>query len=304
MTAAIELTRLRKTYRIGWRKAKVALDDINLSIQPGEAFGFIGANGAGKSTTIKALLGLLTPDDGHASLFGLPSMEPQARRRVAYVPESPILFDQLTPIELMYYGCSYHGVRKDSLRNHCMSWLARFDLQEVANKPIRGFSKGMTQRVALAHALAIEPRLLVLDEPLSGLDPVGRKLVMEVMAEFHAGGGTLFFSSHVLYDVQRLADRFGIIHQGQLRVLGSLSELEHAPDTVLQLRVSGIGAPVPAEAKPLGTDEWQIEVAQSEIWRVLDMCRAQGMKILELKPKLDLERFFSQLVDECTPAKQ
>ncbi|TJZ77399.1 ABC transporter ATP-binding protein [Chitiniphilus eburneus] len=295
MTTAIELVRLKKTYRAGWRKTKVALDDLSLSVQPGEAFGFIGANGAGKSTTIKALMGLLAPDEGGASLFGIPALQPRARQRVAYVPESPILFDQLTPLELMDYGCAYHGVRKPSMREHCLSWLARFGLEEVANKPIRGFSKGMTQRAALAHALAIEPRLLVLDEPLSGLDPVGRKLVMDVMGEFHAAGGTLFFSSHVLYDVQRLADRFGIIHQGRLRALGNLSELEQAPDTALQLRIAGENAPT--QATPLGAGEWLIEVQQNDLWNILDTCRERGMRVVELRPRLDLEQFFNQLVE-------
>lgn len=151
--------------------------------------------------------------------------EPEARRGLGFVPENPSLQDFLTPYEILLMGLRLHGLRLGDERKHCMHWLERLDLAAVADSRLRGFSKGMLQRTALAHALAIKPRLLILDEPLSGLDPVGRKDVVDILDEYRRQGGTLFFSSHVLHDVERIADRFGLIHQGQLLTIRSPQEL-------------------------------------------------------------------------------
>ena len=179
----VEMDGVSLVYSKGWRKPEViALDSISLTIGHGETVGFIGNNGAGKSTTLRIILGLQRATSGMARLNGLPIDDPDARGGVAYVPENPYLYDYLTPMELLSIGVKMHrrgfvGGRI-GLELHCKNWLERFGIAHVADKRIRNFSKGMTQRTALAHALACEPDFLILDEPLSGLDPLGRQDVV------------------------------------------------------------------------------------------------------------------------------
>ena len=222
MSSAIEIHELHKTYARRWSSQPFeALKGVSLQVSEGEVFGFIGPNGAGKSTLIKILTGVMRPTAGGASLFGVDVTDSAARRGLGYVPENPSLPDYLTPLEILGMGLTLHRRQLVDARRHCMSWLERFGIGEVANKTVRGFSKGMAQRTALAHALAVEPRLLILDEPLSGLDPVGRRDVVEVLVDYKKNGGTIFLTSHVLHDVERLADRFGLIHQGKLLTVRS-----------------------------------------------------------------------------------
>lgn len=189
MSPAIKIENLCKTYPRSWGGSRVAaVSDISLSIGEGETFGFIGPNGAGKSTTIKILTGVLRASSGRAELFGRDVALPEARTGLGYVPENPSVYDFLTPLEILKMGLRLHQVRVSDESRHCLGWLDRFGLAHVANKIVRSFSKGMTQRVALAHALAIKPRLLILDEPLSGLDPIGRKDVVDILDEFRRAG--------------------------------------------------------------------------------------------------------------------
>ena len=294
MTPIIQIDNLRKTYTKAWRKApKEALKGVSLTIGEGETFGFIGPNGAGKSTLIKILLGVLRPTSGQAHLFGRDLDDPAARRGLGFVPENPSLQDFLTPYEILLMGLRLHGVRVDNERQHCMRWLDRFDLAAVAHSPLRSFSKGMTQRTALAHALAIEPRLLVLDEPLSGLDPVGRKSVVDILAEYRKQGGTLFLTSHVLHDVERLADRYGLIHKGVLRAVGSPSELVSGDDLVL-VRSLGRQSVVGMEEEVPG--RWLAEVPRSQLWSVISSLQTAGHELVEIKPALSLEAAFLRVV--------
>lgn len=213
---AIHIENLEKTYPRNWLTKPVkALKGVSLTVPQGEVFGFIGANGAGKSTTIKILTGAMRASRGLVTLFGVRSENPKARTGMGYVPENPSLPDYLTPLEVLRMAMSLHGLKVDAPDTHCMTWLTRFQIDHVAKKSIRSFSKGMAQRTALAHALCVNPRLLVLDEPLSGLDPVGRRDVVDILAEYKRQGGTVFLTSHVLHDVERLADRFALIHQGE-----------------------------------------------------------------------------------------
>jgi ABC-2 type transport system ATP-binding protein len=200
---------------------------------------------------------------------------------VGYVPENLYLYDYLTPLEFLKAGALMHGVDSAGLEKHCMNWLERFDIAHVSNKRIRNFSKGMTQRTALAHALACKPRLLVLDEPLSGLDPVGRKLVAEVLEEYKAQGGTIFFCSHILHDVERLGDRFGIIHRGQLRSVSSPAELLGDSGHKLLVRTRGETALPGFDMGEDGT--WVVTVDQDGLWAVLDAARHSGHQVVEVK---------------------
>lgn len=301
MTHAIDVEDLRKTYPRSWATPPFeALSGISLSVAEGEAFGFIGPNGAGKSTTIKILTGVMRASAGRAELFGVDVATPEARRGLGYVPENPSLYDYLTPLELLMMGLSLHGVRVDDPRRHCLSWIERFDLGRVAHRTIRSFSKGMAQRTALAHALAVKPRLLILDEPLSGLDPIGRKDVVDILAEYREAGGSIFLTSHVLHDVERLADRFGLIHRGKLLTLQSPNELL-GDEQFVTVRSFGETAVPGAVADRRG--RWHVEVRRDELWVTLDSLRAAGHTILEIKPTLTLESaFFRYLKSDKFPA--
>lgn len=300
---AIQIESLEKTYAEGvMRRPVKAVSGVSLEIPEGEAFGFVGPNGAGKSSTIRILMGLARATGGNCKLFGVDSALPEARLRVGYVPENPCLYDYLTPIEILVMSLRLHarGRGADTLRQ-AMTWLERLGVAHVASAPIRSFSKGMTQRVVLANALAVAPRLLVLDEPLSGLDPIGRHEVVEILAEYKRGGGTLFFTSHVLHDVERLADRFGLIHKGELRSVRSPAELVGGEDRVM-VRSSGTAAFRGAREESPGN--WVAEVPRSGLWALLDELRGLGHQVSELRPSLSLETAFMHAVADQTPGDE
>lgn len=294
MTAAIEIENFRKVFAVGVRRTPlVAVDGISLIVEEGEAFGFIGPNGAGKSTTIKVLTGVQGATSGTAKIFGIPVSDPDSRRRMGYVPENPYLYDYLTPLEILTMSVRLHRVQLPHARAHCMKWLERFQLAAVAHRTIRSFSKGMTQRVALAQALCIEPKLLILDEPLSGLDPVGRRDVVDLLSAYKKNGGTLFFTSHVLHDVERLADRFGLIHEGQLRSVRSPGELV-GDEEIFLVRSLGEAA-VPGMYED-AAGRWAGEVPRAGLWARLDQLRAAGHTLLEVKSTLSLEAAFLRVI--------
>lgn len=282
MTAAIYIDNLHKRYRDKRFRTVEAVRSVSLTVEEGEAFGFVGPNGAGKTSTIKIMMGLSRANAGRIEIFGKDALDHAARKRVGYVPENLYLYDYLTPLEFLRAGALLHGVDTAGLDKHCMNWLERFDIARVANKRVRTFSKGMTQRTALAHALACKPRLLVLDEPLSGLDPIGRRLVAEVLAEYKAQGGTIFFCSHILHDVERLADRFGIIHRGELRTIRSPQELLGETSRKMLLRTSGEAA-LPGFA-PEGNGCWVRSLDEADLWPVLETARNAGHRIIEVQP--------------------
>ena len=295
MNPAIHIENLCKTYPRSWGGAATpAVNDITLSIGEGETFGFIGPNGAGKSTTIKILTGVLHASSGRAELFGRDVALPSARTGLGYVPENPSVYDYLTPLEILTMGMRLHRTRVADETRHCLAWLERFDLAHVANKMVRSFSKGMTQRVALAHALAIKPRLLVLDEPLSGLDPVGRKDVVDILDEFRHGGGTLFFSSHVLHDVEAIADRFGLIHRGKLLTIRSPREIvaDQADRYVVRYRA----AESIAGSEELRSGVYVHEAGAAELAEVIAKVQTGGGTVQDVHPKVSLETVFFRTI--------
>lgn len=295
MIPGISLADLRKTYPRSFKSAPFeALKGISLQVEQGEAFGFIGPNGAGKSTAIKILTGAISASAGSAQLFGRSVMEAEARRGLGYVPENPSLPDYLSPMEILAMGLALHRLSLPNPKAHCLGWLTRFGLADVAYKVVRGFSKGMAQRTVLAHAMAVQPRLLILDEPLSGLDPIGRRDVVEILSEYKRNGGTIFFTSHVLHDVERLADRFGLIHQGTLRSVQSPAELAGGEETV-ELRSIGT-APV-LKMQEEFTGRWFGVVPRSELWSQIDAIKVAGHVLIEVKPTLSLERAFLSVVE-------
>jgi len=295
MTAAIEIVGLEKTYSKGlMRKPVAAIRGVSLEVREGEAFGFVGPNGAGKSSTIRILMGLSWPTAGRVSLFGIDAHDARARRRIGYVPENPYLYDYLTPIEILEMGMRLHRLRHATPAAHRRQWLDRLGLAEVANAPIRSFSKGMTQRVAIAHALCVEPRLLVLDEPLSGLDPLGRRDVVEILAEYKKRGGTLFFTSHVLHDVERLADRFGLIHEGRIQSVSSPNQLV-GDEEVYLVRSSGEVAVAGMREESAG--RWAGEIPRAQLWGHLEALRSAAHQIIEVRSSLSLEAAFLRVME-------
>ncbi len=291
MKFAISVHSLRKTYPRSWASAPFeALKGISLDIEAGEVFGFIGQNGAGKSTAIKVLIGAIRATSGSASLFDIAVANPLARKGVGYVPENTNLPDYLTPFEILSMGLKMNRCGVGNPRQHCMVWLERFGLANVANKVVKGFSKGMAQRTVLAHALVAKPRLLILDEPLSGLDPIGRRDVVEILAEYRQLGGTIFLTSHVLHDVERLADRFGLIHQGELLTIRSPQELaaDQAGRYLLSYR-GGVAIDGSTEVRP---GLYLIELPATEIAIGVRRVLEASCVVQDLRPKATLESVF------------
>lgn len=243
-TAPISISQLQKSYR-GKRGKKVeALRDLSLTIVPGEVFGFLGPNGAGKSTTIKILMGLIRPSAGEAQIFGVSVDDPASRRRVGFLPENPAFYDFLTARECLRFVGESFGMSAAAIRTESERVLELLDLTTAAGRPIRGYSKGMVQRLGIAQALLHDPDLYILDEPMSGLDPIGRALVKEIILELKRAGKTVFFSTHVTADAERVCDRIGVIIDGvfqEERVVGEL--LREGIDGYL-CRVRGVAAEI------------------------------------------------------------
>lgn len=221
MTAVIEFSSISKTFGSG-KKKQTALRDLSLTISQGEVFGFLGPNGAGKSTAIKLLLNFLRPDTGAMRIMGRAIGREEFRRDVGYLSEFPCFYEHLTAQETLRLSGHLSGMSGPLLAERIPLLLARMDLSEAANRRVGGFSKGMKQRLGMANALIHDPQVLIFDEPMSGLDPVGRHLIKSIIAELRAQGKTIFFSSHILSDIEELCDRIGIIHRGSLLYAGDL----------------------------------------------------------------------------------
>lgn len=203
---------------IGGKKVK-ALSRLDLKIDKGEVFGFLGPNGAGKSTLIKILMNLIYPDEGTASIMGRSVGDKGVRSHVGYLPENPYFYDHLTAEELLWFGGSTAGMSKKAIQERSDLLLSKVNLNEARKRPLRSYSKGMIQRAGLALALIHEPDVVILDEPMSGLDPIGRIIVGDLIRELKGQGKTVFFSSHILNDIERFSDRAGIIIGGRLRLV-------------------------------------------------------------------------------------
>jgi ABC-2 type transport system ATP-binding protein len=221
MTRPIELTDIEKSYPVGFTKQKI-LHGISLQIQTGEVFGFIGPNGAGKSTLINLLMGFTRPDRGTLQIHGKPPLVPSTRRHIGYLPEGPRLYENLNASELLRFGCTAAGLPSDGVETRIDGLLDRLEISQAGSKPIHTYSKGMKQRLGLAMAMIHDPDTLILDEPMSGLDPIGRNLLKRIILDLKAQGKTIFFSSHILNDVEVLCDRIGVINKGRLLYTGSV----------------------------------------------------------------------------------
>src|SRR5882757_2361683 len=297
--SAIEILGLEKTYSVGfWRKRpKRALHPLQLTVEDGEIFGFLGPNGAGKTTTLKLLMGLVFPTAGSARILGREWTDPSVKAQIGFLPEQPYFYDYLTAHELLEYYGQLSGVPAKQRKQRVDQVLHQVGLRDVKGLQLRKFSKGMLQRVGIGQAILHDPKLVFFDEPMSGLDPMGRREVRDLMEELKHQGKTVFFSTHILSDAEALCDRVAIIHLGELKRVGSVSELtanvrgkvelvwqgKTVPDTMSQLG---------AECHVSGETVRAI-VTEANQDAALDAIRKQQLRLISFTPvRTSLEEYF------------
>lgn len=310
LTPPLATRGLRKVFSerawTGRKRRTLALSGLDLYIQPGEAFGLIGPNGSGKSTTIKLALGLVFPNQGEVLLNGLPPTVPHSRQGLGFMPENPSLMGHLGAREHLVGAGRLRGLDGSRARQQASELLDRLGLNESGDMTLNKFSKGMAQRAALGHALMGNPNFLILDEPLTGLDPLWRKRVVDLLMDFRANGGTLLFSSHILSDVERLGDRIGILHRGRLLEITTPAELVSRHVGTYLIRTQGTESP-PAdlEAAPEGPGQWGIETTADRLWSALKALQDSGHRLIEVRPGgTGLEGAVMELIEDADDSGQ
>lgn len=224
MDVAIELKNICRSFKNHfWQNKKQVLKDVSLKIYKGEIFGFLGPNGAGKTTTIKIITGLIRPDSGSIKIFEHPANALEVKKRIGFLPESPYFYEHLTGYEFLKISALLSNQK--NYKSVILGLLEKVGLKHAVRLQLRKYSRGMLQRIGIAQALVAEPELLILDEPLTGLDPIGRKEIKDIILEQKAKGNTVFFSSHILPDAEAVCDRIGIIIDGQIIKVGELNKL-------------------------------------------------------------------------------
>ncbi|MEI8356078.1 MAG: ABC transporter ATP-binding protein [Deltaproteobacteria bacterium] len=282
----IEFTEITKVFRGKKGFIVNALKSMSLQVAKGEVFGFLGPNGAGKSTAIKILLGLIRSTAGSARIMGVDVNECSARLSVGYLPENPSFYDFLTGEEYLRFVGRSFGMDPSLLNSAGDRILRRLDLWEARKRPIRGYSKGMVQRLGLAQTLIHDPAVYILDEPMSGLDPIGRALVKEIIRELKELGKTVFFSTHITADVEAVCDRVGVINKGTLLTV----------DTVASILQRGVEGYVVQRFLPDGTTDRQL-VPKSDLHTFIEQSIASRWSIERIEPKRkDIEAFFLDIV--------
>ena len=250
MGTAIKVTDLHKSFKSEFLRRRVEiLKGITLSVETGEIFGYLGPNGAGKTTTLKCLLGLIFPDKGDLEILGQPYLSLKAKSRLGYLPENPYFYDYLSAAEFLRYYSQLHQIPKGEQEGRISALLERVGLKQAAHLQLRKFSKGMLQRAGLAQALLHDPELVLLDEPLGGLDPLGRKEIRDIIVELKEEGRTVFLSSHILQDIEMICDRVAIIMEGRVVNQGLLHDLISEKILFTEITLSGIE---PDRLEPFG----------------------------------------------------
>ena len=307
MTYIVEIENLSKDYEVGfWKKKKVrALDGLNLQVEGGQIFGFLGGNGAGKTTTIKILMSLMFPTTGTAQILGRDISDVKMHSRIGYCPENPYFYDYLKARELMNYFGELFGLDAAQRNRKTEELLTKVGLEEKDwNKQLRKFSKGMLQRVGLAQSLINEPEIVFLDEPMSGLDPIGRREIRELIAELREKGTTVFMSTHILSDIEALCDNVAILRGGKLAATGNLNDLltNSGETQIFEITVKGVTAEVlrseianisgaTVSAKPNGATIQVLD--EKDIDKLLPIIRNEGGSLISVQPvRQSLEELF------------
>jgi ABC-2 type transport system ATP-binding protein len=299
---AIEIENLTKEYPFGFLhlKKKTSLEGLNMQVESGEVFGFIGPNGAGKSTTIKLLMRLIFPTAGDARILGKPINDVEMHRDIGYLPEQPYFYDYLTATEVLDYFARFHDLTAADRKERVDRMLKKVGLETARKIQLRKYSKGMLQRVGLAQAILHDPKVVILDEPMSGLDPVGRRELRDIILELKREGKTVMFSTHILSDAEMLCDRVGVIVGGKLRGVG-------APGALVDMKTQGMeilfeltgtsSAPLLSKATRTG-DRYRLQVTEQELYAAIEQLRGAGARILSVSQvKATLEEFFMNMVE-------
>jgi ABC-2 type transport system ATP-binding protein len=284
MDPAVEITDLVKMFRpVGRKEPLLAVDHVSIRIQPGEVYGLIGPNGSGKSTTMKALLGLVSPDSGTCRIFGNDSLKVDSRQEVGFLPENPYFYKHLSGAETLRFYGKLCGLRGATLESRVKELLELVDLSGAGDRRLGGYSKGMLQRIGLAQALIQEPRLVILDEPTAGVDPIGSRQIRDLILDLKQRGITVFLCSHLLEQVQEVCDRVGIIFRGRMVKEGPLEELLAVEDQT-EIILRDASPELVAKVRELVAADGSAELLRSG------------------RPKTTLERLFLQeTVDRVDP---
>jgi ABC-2 type transport system ATP-binding protein len=301
--AAIQIENLTKDYPTGFlhMKAKRSLESLTMQVEEGEAFGFLGPNGAGKSTTIKLLMGIIFPTSGSAQILGRPISDVEMHRDIGYLPEQPYFYDYLTAAEVLDYFARFYNFSAGERKERVEKMLKKVGLETAGKIQLRKYSKGMLQRVGLAQAILHDPKVVILDEPMSGLDPIGRREVRDIILELKRDGKTVLFSTHILTDAEMLCDKVGVIVGGKLQGVGR-------PDEIVGLKAQGMeilfeadaanakSAAILAKVSKSGS-RYSLHVSEDSLYATMDELKAAGAKITSVSQvKPTLEEYFMHLV--------
>jgi ABC-2 type transport system ATP-binding protein len=307
---AIEINGLTKEYRAGFWKTQIkrALNSLNLQVESGEVFGLLGPNGAGKTTTLKILFRLIFPTSGTARILGKELNDTTMHQRVGYLPEHPYFYDHLSAEELLNYTGRLFGLGKDDLRRRVNQLLEQVGLASSRRVPLRQFSKGMVQRAGIAQALINDPDVVFLDEPMTGLDPIGRREVRDLVLRLRGEKKTVFFSTHILSDAETLCDRVAILNRGKLQGCGELREILSLGASITELTLENPPAGVLEELRPLVAsmvrtgDRVRLEInEETNIEKALAIALQGKAKVVSLNAvKMSLEDYFLAKVSSAT----
>jgi len=302
----IHFQQVGKSYKAGLFKKRIrAVDELSFSLHRGEVLGLIGPNGAGKSTTIRLLLGLIRPDSGSIFFCGKPLSETTIQREIGYLPENPYLYDHLTLLELLNFCGQTSGLNSDQIASRSRGLLAKLNLLEAQKRPLRTFSKGMLQRAGICFALLHDPSIVILDEPMSGLDPIGRKMVFDLIMELKQQGKTIFFCSHILNDVERLCDRIALMNKGELIKQFDREDFLQDADKNIFLQTSSLDESQQQNITSLGTairpegEGHLLAISDDNYQPVNSYLEKNNIKVLGCRSEwMSLEDLFIQTVKE------
>ena len=304
MTPALKIENLHKTFSLGFiPKKKQILKGISFSVQEGEIFGYLGPNGAGKTTTLKCILGLIFPDQGVIEIFGKPHLASEAKERVGFLPENPYFYDYLTGFEFLNFYAELFGLKKTEKQAKIKDLLQAVGLERARNLQLRKFSRGMLQRIGLAQALINDPSLVFLDEPLGGLDPLGRKEIRDIIVGLKRAGKTVFLCSHILQDIEMICDRVAMIVGGRIINQGALSDLISEKVLFTEVIVSGVEK---SELERLG-EAFSVSggrvllkiVEERDVEQTLTLVQSKKGKVHSLIPRTEtLEDLFVGMVKQ------